>query len=118
MKMQNTVVLLLCVVIGPACSSLTSYHVDAHNGTGNTIDHARVVLSSGKEFSWGAMNPGVDAGMWPMPGPLGRRATVRWRDEEGVEHSQDVDLPATGMWNAVKFVLKPDGTVAVETRWR
>lgn len=109
---------LLAAVVVSGCMSLGEYHVDAYNATDGFVDHAKVAFDNGKQFEWGAMNPKIEKGMWPMPGPLGRRATVSWVDAQEVQHSQVVDVPQNGSWDSIKFVIKQDGVVSIETRRR
>lgn len=97
------------------CLSLSGYHVDALNKTGDVIRKARVTFDSGNKFEWGSMDVNIQAGMWPMTGSLGRHATVEWEDSERRPHMQKVDIPR-GLWNTIKFVLNQDGSVSVETR--
>jgi len=115
---------LLCVVgalvlaaLG-GCSSMAEYHVDALNATGGVVNHAKVAFDGGRQFEWGVMNPNIEKGMWPMPGPLGRRATVTWEDAQKKRCSQVVDVPENGSWDAIKFILNKNGIVTIETMRR
>lgn len=108
----------LAVTVGSGCMSFGEYHVDAYNATDGFVDHAKVMFDNGKQFEWGAMNSKKTAGMWPMSGPLGRQATVSWEDAQERQHLQVVDVPRNGRWDSIKFVIKKDGTVSVETRRR
>lgn len=114
-RLQQSVI-VLAVTLLSSCAQLTSYHVDAVNRTSEGVDHAVVVFDDERRFEWGAMDPGVDKGMWPMPGPLGRRANIEWEDAKGRKHLQPVAIPRAGTWDTVRFVLTSNGTVVVETR--
>lgn len=118
MKMMLRVVGALTVIVVSGCMSFGKYHVDAYNATGGVVDHAKVVFDSGKQFEWGAMNPKITKGMWPMPGSLGHSATVTWVDAQEVQHAQIVDVPQNGKWDSIEFVINADGTVSVKTRQR
>ena len=118
MKALRAFTLAVSAMCLTSCAHITSYHVDAFNATGGIVDRAKVSFETGKEFEWGAMNPNVGAGMWPMLGPLGRQANIQWEDDGGRKYLQSVSIPHGGAWNTVKFVLHKDGTVSVETRQR
>lgn len=118
MRVTLRVLWILAAILAGGCTALSNYHVDAHNETGGFVHHAKVVFDNGKQFEWGAMNPKIEKGMWPMSGSLGRQATVSWEDEQGIQHSRIVDVPPSGNWDSVKFVIKKDGVVSVETRLR
>ena len=108
----------LAAVVVSGCMSFGKYHVDAYNATEGFVDRAKVAFDNGKQFEWGAMNPRISAGMWPMPGSLGRRATVTWVDAQEVQHGQVVDVPQKGKWDSIEFVINADGTVSVKTKQR
>lgn len=104
----------LAALVASGCLSLSGYHVDGMNRTDGVIRQTKVTFESGNKFEWGVMDPGVQKGMWPMTGSLGRHATVEWEDAERRPHVQKVEIPR-GVWNAIKFVINQDGSVSVET---
>jgi hypothetical protein len=118
MRVTLRVLWILAAILAGGCMAFSNYHVDAYNETGGFVNHAKVVFDNGKQFEWGTMNPNITAGMWPMSGSLGRKATVSWEDEQGIKHSQVVDVPSKEKWDSIKFVIKKDGVVSVEARRR
>jgi len=118
MKVLLYVAGALVIAALSGCRSIADYHVDAFNATGGFVNHAKVFFDGGQQFEWGVMDSGITAGMWPMPGPLGRRATVTWEDSKNTRWSQVVDVPENGSWDSIKFILNKDGVVTVETMRR
>jgi hypothetical protein len=111
---MNGLIMGVVLMLSVGCVSYSAYHVDAHNMTDAVIRKAKVTFDNGKNFEWGAVGPNIQAGMWPMTGRLGRRATVEWEDVDRRQHTQQVEIPR-GSWNAIKFVIGQDGGVKVET---
>jgi hypothetical protein len=110
----NRLITGMVLILSVGCVGFSAYHVDAYNKTDALIRKAKVTFDNGRDFEWGAMDPNIQKGMWPMTGRLGRRATVEWEDVDHRRHTQQVEIPH-GSWNAIKFVIGQDGRVKVET---
>lgn len=117
MKKLLTVTAVFAGLILVGCMK-PSYHLRARNLTGALVEQAKVTFGDGRSFEWGVLDSRIEKGAWPVLGPLGGSAIVEWNGPQRERHAQSVILPRAGDWNAIRFLLKPDGVVEVETERR
>lgn len=93
----------------------TNYRVYVYNGTSEKITEARITVSTGELLSFGSIGPEVDAGIWPVRGPLGQEVLVEWIDASNRKRSGKEPLPLSPLDDSVIFVINPNDHVTVQT---
>lgn len=114
MKTGAGVLVLMGVLMATGCAH-TQYRVYAYNGTPSKITETTVTLSNGESLAFGTLDPAVDAGMWPVIGPLGDDALVEWMDAKAEKKSVKTAV-ACGFWHdSVIFLVNSNDTVTVQS---
>jgi hypothetical protein len=114
MKSKSKVLILAGLLLATGCAH-TRYRIYVHNGTSAKITETKVALSNGESLSFGTMDPAVDAGMWPVIGPLGKDALVEWMDSNNKKKSATTSVTCGSLDDSVIFLINSDDTVTVQT---
>jgi hypothetical protein len=116
---MNKIISRMLIVVIMSIGSMgcaTKYEVMAYNGTVGRISATKVILPSGEQLTFGEMNPDIDAGIWPVRGPMEGTAEVNWRDYTTGNKMQATAVVAPKYGHdSVIFLIHSNGTVTVET---
>jgi hypothetical protein len=93
----------------------SNYSLVVYNGTADQIDGTCVSLQDGRSFFFGVMDPDVRAGMWPVKGPIGDVATVKWIDLQGSENDAEASVSRGFMDDSIIFLIHSNDTVTIQT---
>ncbi len=91
------------------------YRVYVYNGTSEKINETKVTLSNGESLEFGTLGPLVDAGIWPVIGPLGVETLVEWMDAQETKKSAKAEITSGLRDDSVIFLINPDDTVTIQT---
>lgn len=114
MNRMYAILFLILTATMTGCAN-TRYRVYIYNGTPTKITETKVMLSNGETLTFGTLDPKIDAGMWPVIGPLGRESLVEWTDAEEKMKSAKADVTCGYNDDSVIFLINSNDTVTVET---
>jgi hypothetical protein len=112
--MKKLLVALGGILLMTGCAH-TNYRLVVYNGTDDQIDGTRVSLHDGRSLLFGVMDPGVDAGIYPVKGPLGDVASVEWIDGKGITNDAAAAISPGLRDDSVIFLINPGNTITVQT---
>jgi len=102
------------LVVATGCLH-TRYRVYVYNGTSEKITEARITVKTGESFSFGTLGSQVDAGIWPVRGPLGKEAFVEWTDANKAKKSAKTRVSIGPSEDSVIFLINSNDSVTVQT---
>ena len=112
--MKKLFIALAGILLMAGCAH-TNYRVIVYNGTAEQIDGTKVSLQDGRSFRFGVMDPGVDAGTYPVRGPLGDVATVEWIDGKGITNGAETAISPGLREDSIILLVQAGKTVTVQT---
>lgn len=114
--MSKTLTSILIAITGIMTGCVhTQYRIYVYNGTPSKIKEAKVTLANGELLSFGTLYPGIDKGVWPVIGPLGKESLVEWTDAEERKKSAKTVVSCGHGDDSVIFLINSNKTVTVET---
>jgi hypothetical protein len=105
---------LTLAIVMTGCAH-TNYRLVVHNGTVGRIDDTKVVLGNGEILKYGVMDSRINAGIWPVAGPLGNDVLVEWVDEQGNKKTAKATMSVGVQEDSVILLINPDDSVTVQT---
>lgn len=101
------------ILLASGCAH-SAYRVYVYNETPGKITEAKVKLPTGESLTFGTVVSQVDAGIWPVTGPLDGESLVEWTDSNQKKNSAKTSVMC-GFWDdSVIFVIQSNRTVRVE----
>ena len=114
MKRLLRIGVFLMAVFAVGCMQVR-YRVFMHNGTNARIVDAKVVLGNDESLVFGNLDAGIDAGIWPVSGPLDEQTMVEWSDVQAKKKSAKARLSVGWNDDSIIFIINSNDTVTVQT---